>query len=79
MAGIKIQAIYFTSEGAQITYVEERDVHTASGIIGSRSIDIPHAVIPDTMYADLTDSVQQILDHALIIQRQPVDEFRADR
>lgn len=76
---MKIQAIYFTSEGVQIAYLEETDVHTDSGIVVTRSADIPHAVIPQSMYEDLTDSVQQILDHALTIVRAPVDQYRASR
>ena len=76
---MKIQAIIFTGEGAQVTYIEERDVHTATGVIQTRTMDIPHGLIPQDMYDDLTDSVQQIVDHVLTLMREPADQFRAGR
>jgi hypothetical protein len=76
---MKVSGIFFTSDGVQITYIEDNDIHTASGVVVQRTIDIPHPVVPQSMFDDLDDSVRQILDHALIVMRAPVDQFRADR
>ena len=76
---MKIQGIYFTNAGVTISYLEDSDVHMDSGLVTTRQTDVPHALIPEVFFEDLLDSVQQILDHALTIAREPADKYRAPR
>lgn len=76
---MRLQTIVNSNESLQITYVDEADIHTDTGIMTARTVDIPHAALPQALLDDLVDSATQILDHARVVQRQPIDSFVAPR
>ena len=73
---IRLQGVAITNDGVQIAYVQEADIHTDSGIMESRTIDIPHESLPQALLEDLIDSAMQIIDHARVVRRNPTDEYR---
>lgn len=76
---MRVQSIIISNESVQITYVEESDIHAASGIMEARTVDIPHDTLDPRLLEDLVDSALQIIIETRTIRRQPVDEFRAAR
>lgn len=68
--GVDIQSIAFGSAQVEITYAEERDTDSPTGIMEYRTLVVPHGVI-DGVLAELLDSCQQVLDTALIAKRNP--------
>lgn len=76
---MRLQSLVNTNDSVQITYLEEADIDTQTGIMEARVLDVPHAVIPQEHMDDLVDSVEQILDVARVARRRPVDQFVAKR
>lgn len=68
--GVDIQTIAFGSDQVEITYAEERDLDSSSGIMEYRTLVVPQGVI-DAALAELLDSCQQVLDTALVAKRNP--------
>lgn len=68
--GVDIQTIAFGNGQVEITYAEERDTDSPSGIIEYRTLVVPHGVI-DGALAELLDSCREVLDTALIAKRNP--------
>lgn len=64
----------FTSEGVQITYVEEHDIHV-TGIVVARTLDVPHSQLPADLFDDLVDSVRGVVDHCMTVMRNPPETF----
>lgn len=76
---VRLQSIVNNNDSLQVTYIEEADIHTGSGLMMARTLDIPHPILPQHLLDELVDTVQQIIEHARIIQREPVEQFRAPR
>lgn len=76
---MRLQSIINTNEGVQLTYILEADIHDASGVMTARTVDIPHAVLPQHLLDELVDVAHQIVEHARVVQREPVEQFRAPR
>jgi hypothetical protein len=76
---MRVQSIVNTNDGLQLTYILEADIHEQSGIMTARTVDIPHAVLPQHLLDELVDIAHQIIDHARVVQREPEEQFRAQR
>jgi hypothetical protein len=76
---MRIQNIANTNDGLQITYIEEADIHTDSGIMTARIVDIPHPSLPQDLLDELIEAAERIVDHARVVQRHPVESFVAPR
>lgn len=76
---MRLQSIVNTNASLQITYIQEADIHEGSGIMLARTVDIPHAVLPQALLDEIVDSAAQIVEFARVTQREPVEQFRAAR
>jgi hypothetical protein len=76
---MRLQSIVNTNDSLQISFLEEADIDTQTGIMEARVLDVPHAVIPQEHMDDLVDSVEQILEVARVARRRPVEQFVANR
>lgn len=76
---LRIQSIVNTNAGLQLTYILEQDIHESSGIMTARTVDIPHAVLPQHLLDELVDVAHQLVEHARVVQREPQEQFRAPR
>lgn len=72
-----VQSIAFGDDSVQVAYLMPDAVHRDSGIIETRIIDIPHAVLESGLFNALNTAVLDILDEARQIQRQPIESLRA--
>lgn len=76
---MRLQNVVNTNDSLQITYIEETDIHTDSGIMTARIIDIPHPTLPQDLLDELVEAAERIIDHARVVQRQPIESFVAPR
>jgi hypothetical protein len=76
---VRLQSVVNNNSGIQITYLLESDQHPDSGIMEARTLDIPHEALPQDLLDDLVDSAESIVEHARVVRRAPVDQFRAPR
>lgn len=76
---MQIQQVAFTNSSVQITYIEEADVHSDSGIIKASTLDIPHECIPNALFAELQEAIHDVIEQARVTMRKPVDTFTATR
>lgn len=68
---MRVQSVINTNHGMQITYVEEADIDTDTGIVVARTLEIPHEVLDQVLVDDLTDWVVQVVDAARVLRHQP--------
>jgi hypothetical protein len=76
---IRLQSLVNTNDGLQITYIEDADIHQGSGVMMARTVDIPHAVLPQALLDEIIDSALQVIEFARVTIREPVEQFRAAR
>lgn len=76
---MRLQSIMNSNDSLQITYIEEADIHPASGVMMARTVDIPHAVLPQALLDEVVDSALQVIEFARVTIREPVEQFRAQR
>jgi hypothetical protein len=70
------QSVVFAGTHLEISYVEERDVESV--VQTFRTLVIPADVIQDEI-VEVVDALQQLVDHALIVQRNPPERVRHSR
>jgi hypothetical protein len=76
---MRLQNVINTNDSLQITYIEESDIDSHSGIMEARTLDIPHATLDPRLMADLIDSIQQIIEEARVLRRRPEASFQSPR
>lgn len=76
---MRIQSIINTNNSLQVTYLEEADIDEETGVMEARTVDIPHAIVPQEIIDELQDITRQILDVARVARHRPVDRFIAPR
>lgn len=73
---IFIQSLAFGNEAVEVTYIEGRDADQA--ITEIRTLVIPGGAVPDEL-AEVVDSIEQLVDRALVIRRAPPERIRHGR
>lgn len=76
---MRLQSVVLTNEGMQVMYLDEADIHTDTGVMEAHALDIPHAVLPDDLLAELVEAAETIVEHIRVLNRQPLDSFKAPR
>lgn len=76
---IRLQNVINTNDSLQITYINEADIDSQSGIMEARTLDIPHAVLDPRLMADLVDSVEQIIEEGRVLRRRPEQSFTVNQ
>lgn len=74
--GVFIQSIAFGPESVEVTYIERR--HADRPITRIDTLVVPAAMVPEEL-ADVTDSIQQLIDRALELDRSPPERIRGPR
>jgi len=73
-----ITNIAMGDEGLQISYVREADVDTNSGISEMRSVNVPYAILDQSLLNELNEAALAIIEEARVIRMQPADALRRD-
>jgi len=68
---MRVQQVSLFNEFVQVAYLEDDETYRTTGIQSVRMLDIPHGIIGEALFADLIDSVQQIVDEAHVQMRKP--------
>lgn len=68
--GVDIQSVAFAPGQVEITYAEERDGDSPTGIMEIRTLVVPVAMVEEAT-SDVLDSIQHLVDAALIAKRNP--------
>lgn len=72
---VEIQSLVFGPEGAEVSYIEHRDVDTGSGILLIRTLQVPYDACEEA-FDDLGDAVRALVDAALLKRRNPPEQVR---
>lgn len=76
---MRLQSIINSNHSLQITYIEEADIDEDTGVMLARTVDIPHAVLPQHLLDEVVDVAEQVIEFARVTVRAPVDQFVAQR
>jgi hypothetical protein len=70
------QSVVFAGTHLEISYVEERDVESV--VQTFRTLVIPADIVQDDV-VEVMDALQQLVDNALVVQRNPPDRLQRSR
>lgn len=74
---IRLQNIINTNDSLQVTFINEADIDTQSGIMEARTLDIPHGALDPRLMAELVDWVEQLVEEARVLRRRPETSFQS--
>lgn len=76
-----ITSLELGDSSLQIVYVEHSEADDRTGIITARTLVVPIAHLDDDTdpLSDIIDGINEIIDHALVTQRNPPTSFRRPR